>query len=75
MSFPYLVTSISIYCHNCYSSKTFSIQNHCALGRVTDLMSWGKKKMNNGLEDLVARKERCLQNRSTVGLKDQSPTL
>lgn len=38
-------------------------------------MSWGKKKMNNGLEDLVATKERYLQNRSTVGLKDQSPTL
>lgn len=34
-----------------------------------------EKKMNNGLEDLVARKERHLQNRSTVKLKDQSCAL
>lgn len=38
-------------------------------------MSRGRKKMHNGLEGPVARKERGLQNRSTAELKDQSCAL
>lgn len=65
---------VSEYNPNCYSSKSLCIQNNCALGGVTDLIT-GQKKMNNGLEDLVARKERSLHKRSIVGFKDQSPAL